>query len=213
MTYISPHLLDEFGMKKNPFTKFLGHRFNVLGRNSVYAYGLRANIADFVQYREHNNQLLRSVGHDINVREILAGIRVLGLSSRLIWEAFWSLMEAKSVNIASLGSVYEKLIQFLETNAEDPTGFLEGQSPFEECYVRRDKWLQILLDANSDLDDLTASIAAITMKSFTIFAKRQFADFLPGGRHANLTEEEGRGIPKTNKKNESYFAYWDREVS
>ena len=212
MTFIAPYLLDEFGMKKNPFTKFLGHRFNVLGRNSVYAYGLREKIAEFVRYRENNNQLLRSIGHDVNVPEILAGIRVLGLSSRLIWEAFWCLMEDKSVNIASLGAVYEKLIEFLEKNAEDPTGFLEGQSPFDESYVKRDVWLQRLLNANSDLDDLTASIAAFTMKSFVIFAKRQFADFLPGGKHANLTEEEGRGIPKTNKKNESYFAYWDHEV-
>ena len=213
MTFISPHLDEEFGMKKNPFTKFLGHRFNVLGRNAVYAYGLREKIAEFVKFRDNNNQLLRSIGHDVNVPEILAGIRVFGLASRLLWEALWALLEDKSVNIASMGAVFEKLIVYLERNADDPTGFLEGQSPFDEEYVRRDQWLQCLLDANSQLDDLTTTIAVITMKSFVIFAKRQFSDYLPGGIHADLSEEEGRSIPKTNKKCESYFAYWDREVS
>ena len=183
-----------------------------IGRNAVYAYGLHGKITEFIKYREQNNQLLRSVGHDVDVLEIQAEIRILGLASRLLWEAFWALLEDKSVNIASMGSVYERLIDYLEKNAEDPTSFLEGQSPFDEHYIKRDKWLQKLLDANPELDDLTATIAAITMKSFVIFAKRKFADFLPGGIHADLTMEEGRSIPKTNKKCESYFAYWDREV-
>ena len=53
---------------------------------------------------------------------------------------------------------------------------------------------------------------SVTMATLHVYAKGQFADYLPGGKHADLTPEMCRGVPKTNKKAESYFAFWDRKV-
>ena len=57
-TFLRQSISRSFGTTKNPFSKFLGARFNVLGRNAVYAYALRPYILDFLSLRD-NNQLLR----------------------------------------------------------------------------------------------------------------------------------------------------------
>ena len=144
---------------------------------------------------------------------ILAEIRVLGICSKLIWVPLWNILEDKNISVAHLGAIYQRMLEFFERNATDPTDILEGLSPFEDSFVDRDSWMQCLLDPDEATDVLTASIMSMTMASFCIFTRRQFAEFLPGGKHADMTEEQARGIPKTNKKPESYFAYWDRDVS
>ena len=114
--------------------------------------------------------------------------------------------------MADMRTTYEDMLKFFDDNARDPTPILEGNSPFPDVYVNRDRWLQLLLDADQELDGLTASSMAMMMQSLAIFARRQFQDFLPGGKYAALTPEQCLGVPKTNKKCESYFAQWDREV-
>ena len=114
--------------------------------------------------------------------------------------------------MADMRTTYEDMLKFFDENAQDPTPILEGNSPFPDVYVNRDNFLQLLLDADQQLDGLTASSMAMMMQSLAIFARRQFQDFLPGGKYAALTPEQCLGVPKTNKKCESYFAQWDREV-
>ena len=212
MTYAKPILQQEFGRSTNPFTKFLGSRFCILGRNAVYAYVLRNVIRDFLKNRPGNNQLLRCVLFDVNQVGTVAQTRSLGICSKLIWIPFWKAMEDKDVDWAILNVFIKQLVDFIDANSDNPKELLEGNSPFDEQYIDRDIWLERLLEADEDTDDLTATIMGVQVKAFAIFLRRKFADHLPGGKYANLTSEDCRGVPTTNKRPESYFAMWDREV-
>ena len=139
----------------------------------------------------------------------MAEVRVFGDVSEFLLMPLWRALEDNDLTIAHIIAIYRKMIEFLEAAAANPTSILEGQSPFDEIYVRRTVWTQKLLDADEKLDDLTYSIMRVTMATLLVYSKRQFADFLPGGKYADLTPEACRGVPKTNKKAESYFAYWD----
>ena len=205
-------LRDDFSTTKNPFTKFLGSRFNILGRNAVYCYGLRHVIGDFLKLRESNNMLLGSVAFGYKQPQFIVGLRNFGILSMLILVPLWNQLEDKNICMADMKTTYRDMLKFFDENAADPTPILEGNSPFPEAYIKRNNWLQLLLDADEQLDGPTSSSMALMMQSLAIFARRQFKEFLPGGKYDKLTPEQCRGVPKTNKKCESYFAYWDHEV-
>ena len=211
MTFAYLTLKADFNLTRNPLTKFLGARFNILGRNAVYVYCLRFTLTDFLKFND-SNLLLKSLRLNLNEPGIIAQVRVHGILSKLISVPLWNVLEDKSVTLADMNGFYGRLIQFFDSAAQDPTCILEGQSPFPEAYINRDIFLEKLLACNESLDGLTTTIMGLTMAGFSIFARRQFKDHLTGGIHENLTNEQCKGVPKTNKKPESYFAFWDKEI-
>ena len=83
MTAFRPILEKKCGSSKNPFQKFLGARFNILGRNAVYLYCLRSQLKDFLKLTA-TNMLLRSVQFDLDQPGTMAEVRTLGMLSKLI---------------------------------------------------------------------------------------------------------------------------------
>ena len=208
-TYVRPILQKEYGTSTLPITKFLGARFNILGRNAVYIYGLWKVMIDFLELNAGNNMLLKSLLHEFKLATTEAQVLVSGLCSKLILTPDWNVHEDKSISMSDMGPIYAKMISFFDSAAENPSIILEGQSPFEEKYIDRDIWLDQLLAYNERTDPLTTILMGQTMASYGIFARRQFRDFLPGGVHANLTKDQVLGVPKTNRKAESGFGFWD----
>ena len=210
MTYARPILQAEYGCSRNPFQKFLGARFNVLGRNAVYSYCLRFVVRNFLLLNA-TNMLLKSVLFDLEQDGTMAQVRVLGILSKLIFVPLWNVLEDKSVTMADMNAIYANLIDFFEKAAQDPSKILEGNSPFEERYIDRDIWLEQLLAYDEATEALTAAIMGLTMASLAVFAKKQFRDHLPGGIHENLTNDQCKGVPKTNVRPESAFAFWHKD--
>ena len=211
MTEFRPILEKKCGSSKNPFQKFLGARFNILGRNAVYLYCLRSQLKDFLKLTA-TNMLLKSVLFDLDQPGTMAEVRTLGMLSKLIFVPLWNVLEDKNISIAAMRQIYEALIRFFDAAAKDPTSILEGQSPFEEKYIDRDVWMTDLLTCDDTTDCLTAAIMTVIMQTLSVFARRQFRDHLADGVHENLTDEQSPGVPKTNRKCESYFGFWDHEL-
>ena len=132
-TFLRPYLAGTFGTTKNPFSKFLGSRFNVLGRNAVYTYVLCPSILDFLSLRE-NNLLFRSIAFDLQQPVTVAEVRVLGICSKLIWTPMWNVLEDADANIAHMAAVYTKMLTFLEQNANNPTPILTHELNYREAW-------------------------------------------------------------------------------
>ena len=67
------------------------------------------------QFLEGNssNNLLKSVLHDIKVPDFVAGVKALGLVSRLVTGPLWCLLEDKTVHVLDMNENYLRLVNFL----------------------------------------------------------------------------------------------------
>lgn len=70
------------------------------------------NVHYFESYSA-SNRLLQSILHDLKIQEYLAGVKALGLISKLLTCPLWHLLEDKSVNILDMNEKYQQLVTFL----------------------------------------------------------------------------------------------------
>lgn len=80
-----------------PLQTFHGNIFNILFECSVAVFFLKGKISEFLAGNQ-SNSLLKSVWHDINVPEYLAGVKALGLITR----PMWSLIEDGNVHVLDM---------------------------------------------------------------------------------------------------------------
>ena len=97
MAYVKDDL-KRLGFHALPLERFRGNRFNILFSNAARVYFLAPYVQEYLQ-GGHQNRLLQSVKHDINVPEYLAGCKALGLVSELITKPLWGLIENKNVHV------------------------------------------------------------------------------------------------------------------
>lgn len=74
-------------------TPFKRNRFNILFESSAAVFFLHNQITTYLQ----DNQIIKSVLHDIIKEEHLAGVKAFGLVSQLVTGQLWALLEDRSV--------------------------------------------------------------------------------------------------------------------
>ena len=77
------------------------------------------------------------------IQEYLAGVKALGLISKLLTCPRWHLLEDKSVNILDMNEKYQQLVTFLNTDASaNINSFMSGDllvfgdDTYVECFNR-----------------------------------------------------------------------------
>ncbi|WAR27970.1 hypothetical protein MAR_013674, partial [Mya arenaria] len=107
------HFLKENQLNSLPLEPFRGNRFNVLFESAVALFFLHRKIQGFLVSNQTNN-LLKSVLHDIQISEYLAGVKALGLISRLVTGPLWCLIEDKNIHILEINKHYLQLVNSVQ---------------------------------------------------------------------------------------------------
>merc|ERR1711911_323494 len=75
--------------------------------------------------------------------------------------------------------------------------------------VEKDKWWEKVFKPDSRFDADTLTVLGVILPAMAVYTKKNFSDYLPGGKYANIQREEVKGVPKHNKLCERVFGMWD----
>ena len=213
--FVKP-LLEKNSMRSLPIVPFRGSRFNILFMNAAGTFFLHREMLRFLSEYGAENKLTKAVLKDLQVPELLAACKALGLVGKLVTEPLWFTLESKEVHIFDMNRKYQQLLQFFTTASDHMTEFMEGRYlPFgEDTYVNRDSVYQVLMD-DTEYDPTTEVYLRVMFPAMAVLCRRMFADHLSGGTHT-LTDssvpaarKKYESVPKTSKYAESVFGLLD----
>ena len=213
MGYFRAYLRDT--QLKLPLREFRGNRNYVLFYNGAGIGYLHDIMRSFlVDIHGESNQLLRAVKADLDVPELVAGCRALGLICKLVVSPLWAALEDKSLSVFDMSAIYSELVQKMEGWAMDATAVLEGSArPFKAASVdMTDTVLSKLIEANSS-DACTLELLQVLFAGLSVYSTRILADHLPGGcfhEPSGSLATETESVRKTNAICESDFGKLDR---
>ena len=165
-----------------------------------------------------DNNLLKAVSQDLNVKSYIAGCRALGLVDKFLTGPLWRLL-VKVDNVLDMNKYYQKIEDLCLKVSENAEEFMKGNviffEEFETDLMNRDEIYDALMESNEEYDLLTKQIIEIIFGGFSVITKRMLHDHLSGG---NLDAEnvelrsELESCPTTNVYPESNFGMLDRLI-
>ena len=198
-----------------PLVEFRGNRSYVIFLNGAGVYFLHETMLHFLkEVHGESNLLLKAVGADLSVPDLVAGTRALGLLSKLVVMPLWRVLEDSAVTIFDMSAKYTDLHKkFVEWSA-DPAPLLDGTArPFLSAHVDcSDHVLSRLLEP-ADSDSVTSELLKVLCSTLGTFTARLLSDHLPGGAFHSPTpslQSEASSVAKTNAISERDFAQLDR---
>ena len=206
---IQPILRDEFKSQSLPLSPYHGSRFSILFHNSSVIYAIRDHLIRFLETGATNG-LLKSIQHDLSQPFLIGETKAIAAISKTIMKPYWAMLEDKEVNYAQMGAFFRQLITFMEAAAQDPEMILDGRSSFPEKYLRKDAWWNAVFRPNEICDPFALTALGVILPTLIILFRSHLQDFLEGGEMVSLSEDEAKGLPKTNKFCESIFGFFDR---
>ena len=159
-----------------------------------------------------SNNLLKSISHDIQVPEYLAGCKALGLISYFITTPLWVMIEDKDIHILDSARYYEEITQFIDQCVNDTEDFIAGRSMLSFAHFVEDEIYRFLVKA-WEHDDIVVTILKSVLPAISSVMKTLFKDFLNGGAWRDSSETvraKTQSVPKNNKFSESVFGHVDR---
>ena len=207
--------LAEDGINKNPLIQFRGNRFNIIFYNGGASYYLHKSCKKFFETYNDNN-LLRAVNQDLDVKSYIAGCRALGLINKFLTGPLWRLL-VKVENVLEMNKYYQRIEELCAKISEDASDFLKGKVIFFDEYegdlMHRNHIYNSLMEPNENYDELTKQLLEIIFGSFSVITKRMLADHLKDGKLDKANENlysELESCPTTNVYPESNFGVLDR---
>lgn len=200
-------------LKSLPLKTFRGARFNILFSNAACVYFLHKQMTTFLtECTSADNRLLKCVLQDLQTPEFVAGVKCLGLISKLLTCPLWNAIEDKDVNILDMNLKYQEFIQTIENASNNLQHFITGELYFGE--IQRDCIFEKLVQP-SDIDNICEVILAVLLPAVGVTCKKLFADHLPGGSHSAIVDDENmrsklKCVPKSNVFAESVFGRLDQ---
>ena len=137
ITHLRPLLKEKYNCLSLPISNYLGNRFNIIFKNSVYLYCLREPIKELLAITQ-TNQLLKSVLSDYNKEVIKAELKVFAMINKTITGPFWCSLERKDIDLVGMNAIFNKLVNHFDEAGENPLILLEGKSPFGEEFLHWD---------------------------------------------------------------------------
>ena len=186
-------------MRKVPLVNFRGNRFNILFFNAVYCYFLHREMRDFLSLRKDRNGLLQAVFVDLNVQGNIAGLKCLGLVSKLLTGPLWRLLADDELDMVEFGGVIKTVLDNLDKVASTPDGvesFLDGTavlSPRKEWTIKKDAIYNELKAPNNRIDSECAAFLSVLLPSFLSWLFREHFQLQIG-----FSEKDG--VEKANAK-------------
>ena len=209
-TFLSPMLKERYNLNVIPIKNYLGSRFNILFSNAAYIYVMRKELTELFETYD-TNQLLLSVKKDIQNKVILSGVQTLAMIHKTVIGPLTRALDRKENGIIEMNAIYKSLVDYLDRAAADPSILLQGSSPFAEEYLTRDQVWEEIFRPNPELAVTTRTIAASTMKSFAVFARKEFSDHIEGGAHHNISETAAKAGQTHNMVLERGLGQYDNK--
>ena len=196
-----------------PLQPFHGNRFNILFESAAGLFFLHEKVEEFLAGHQSNN-LLKFVPFDLKVQEYLAGVKALGLISRLITGPLWCLLEDKTIHIFVMNKHYLQLVTFLEDTVENIESFMTGNLLIfgELTSIKRDALLEKLIRP-WQYDEQVIVYLKVMLPALAVLSRKMYADHLPGGQWENVSDnmmKKASGTQKHNVFAESVFGYLDQ---
>ena len=129
--------------------------------------------------------MLKAVLHDLQIKEYIAGVKALGLISRLITCPLWCILEDKDINILDMNTKYLELTTFLTETGMNTDEFMKGINSLFDEYVKKDCIYQGLLQP-SDHNDQVEVFLKLILPSINQACCQLFKDHLPGGNYSEM---------------------------
>jgi hypothetical protein len=206
-TYIND-FLHENGLKSVPLKSFRGSRFNILFSNAASVYFLHEHMLSYLQNVGAENRLLKSVLFDLNVLEYVAGLKALGLISKLITSPLWCILEDRTVSMADMNAKYLELVTFLQDVSDNTESFMAGELQVFSEHVKKDREYEYIIKP-SKYDEACVGLLKVILAAICSLCKRLYKEHLPGGKLVGLDASKIKGVPKTSCFAESIFGQLD----
>lgn len=212
-TYMQP-FLTENKMISLPLQPFKGHRFNILFQNAACLYFLHHHMIKFLEKSDiENKRLLKSVLSDFQVPFYVAGLKALGLISKMITTPLWNLLESKDTSIEDMTQHYLHLSTYLADASENVADFMTGKFPaLTRVDLTGDRSFEFLT-RESMYDTDVEIILNILLPSIRKVVIHVYKDHLPNGKYERFNEELSfvtKSVDKHNAFSERLFAYMDQ---
>ena len=188
-----------------PIIPSRGSRFNILFDNAARTFFLREQMLQFLQQFGAENRLIKAVLCDIQVPELLASCKALGLVERLVTQPLWSVIEKKDVNVLDMNSKYKQLLDFCSTVNDNMDNFMKGHYlPFgDDTHITQDPIYDSLMETH-EFDAATELYLRVIFPVLAVLCTRLFWDHLQGGIHGSLDvndptlRQKYKSVPKSS---------------
>ena len=143
--YIQPFLTGNRFVSV-PLQPFKGHRFNILFQSAANIYYLHPQTVEFLNKSDiENKKLLKSVHANFQVSFYVAGLKALGLISKMIITPIWTLLESKDISIEEISQHYLQLSSYHADANQNVIEFMKGDFPaFTNRYLENDQIYEFL---------------------------------------------------------------------
>ena len=191
-----------------------GQRFNVIFYNGGAVYYHREHVSNFINSKYKNNRLLLAVNEDLSNKVFVAGVRSLGIISKLITGPYFRLV-GKLEHMLDLNPYLLQLQQSLQAFSQDAMPLLNGKSAFDENDVEIDRdvvYFELLKYEDDEFQILTQQILELLCSVILIVLEKQCQDQLPGGKYTKLSESlktQALSVPASNIRSERDYAIFD----
>ena len=205
--------IDELGVPLK-LIQMEGNRFNVIFHNGGAVYYHRDHIKGFIENKHKQNRLLLAVSEDLQNKVYIAGLRALGIVSKLITGPYFRLVGDKE-SIFYLNPHLHQLQLSLQRFSKDASPLLDKECAFSDHVVdvQKDEIYDSLFQLQDEESQvLTQQILELLCLTILIVLERQCADQLPGGKYASPSEKEllqASSVPTSNIISERDFALFD----
>ncbi|WAR14697.1 hypothetical protein MAR_004802 [Mya arenaria] len=143
-TYIHDFLHDNH-LTSVPLKSYRGSRFNILFANAASVYFLHEHML------RAENRLLKSILFDLEVHEYVAGLKALGLISKMVTSPLWCILEDRNVSMVDMNAKYLELVTFLQDAANNTEQFMNGDLQIFNEHVKRDCIYDYIVRPNGKL--------------------------------------------------------------
>ncbi len=164
------------------FVRFNHNRFNIVFTLAQMVYFHRERIIRFfTDYHEPGNRLKQAVFADIKNPLLQAGVKVLGLISKLVTGPLWRLLES-DISLLDMNAKYLSLVEYFTDMSNGSTDFLTGeQTPLYDL-VEFDDIYQSLIVPDEAVDEFALPMAQSVFAALKELLQRMVKDQLPGGK-------------------------------
>ena len=174
--------LDELG-EKLYLIQMEGNQFNVIFHNGAAVYYHLSHLKNYIQNKSQKNRLISAVLEDSQNPVYVAGVRALGIISKLITGLYFRIVgEVQSV--LDLNPHLLQLQLSLQKLSKDASPLLEAEPIFSEDIVMINKdsmFEELFKPLEPKLQILTQQALELMCGSVLLVLERQCQDQLPGG--------------------------------
>ena len=155
-----------------------------------------------------------AVSEDLSNKVFVAGVRSLGIISKLITVPYFRLA-GKLEHMLDLNPYLLQLQQSLQAFCQDAMPLLNGKSAFDENDVEIDRdvvYFELLKNEDDEFQILTEQILELLCSVILIVLEKQCQDQLPGGKYTKPSESlktQALSVPTSNIRSERDYAIFD----